>query len=139
MGIMTQVFFVGCAAGSWAVAAPGPKDPPKADPPSIVGEWVMETAGDPFRLTVTADGKYLKTRGKVTFATQTYAINPKKEPAEIDLTQTGLGVTTLGIYRVDGDRLTLCFSRSGGDRPSKFEKAGPSVTLMTFKRVKAAD
>jgi hypothetical protein len=41
-----------------------------------------------------------------------------------------------GIYKIDGDTLTMCLSPTG-ERPAKFEStAGGQTILMTFKRMK---
>ena len=74
-----------------AVAAPGPKEAPKKDGPTLVGDWVVETvvkggrpsAEENSALTFTADGKaVLKERGKTIDGT--YTSDPKKDPAELD-------------------------------------------------------
>lgn len=129
--------------------APAPKDDPKKDPPSLVGEWVAEKGvkrgneqpippgGIAFEFT--PDGKVRIRDGPKQSPPADYKTDPKKSPAEIDidLPDTGRKAPAMaGIYRLDGDTLTLCVSR-GGTRPTKFESpAGSDVTLMTFKRAK---
>lgn len=132
------------------VGAPS-KDPPAKDAASIVGEWVGEkaVAGGKDRpvpeggitFTFTADGKLSVKEGPRERAdTGTYTTDPKKNPAEIDIIPPAdkKDPTIQGIYKLDGDTLTLCFGRGmGGGRPTKFESPeGSDVMLMTLKRVK---
>jgi uncharacterized protein (TIGR03067 family) len=130
-----------------AVAAPAAKDPPKKDPPTIVGEWLGEKAeagGKPLpvppggvTMEFTADGKVVIKEGPKPPVTGEYTADPKKAPAEIELTPAkGKDITLVGIYKVEGDALTLCLG-VGGKRPDKFESpAGSEYMLMTFKRAK---
>jgi len=131
-----------------AVAAPAAKDPPRKDPPTVVGEWVGETAeagGMPrpappggAAMEFTADGKAVIREGAKPPRTGVYTADPKRAPAEIDLTWSagGQDVALVGNYKVEGDILTLCLS-VGGKRPAKFESpAGSDCMLMTFKRAK---
>jgi uncharacterized protein (TIGR03067 family) len=136
-----------------AVGAPGVKDPPKKDP-SIIGAWRFETltingvalpnkkgddadvimfkADDTYSTVRTSDGKSAETtRG-------TYKFDAKKTPAEIDITSTpdGKDKPAYGIYKIDGDTLTI--STADDARPTKFEsvEGGKTSILMTLKRVK---
>jgi uncharacterized protein (TIGR03067 family) len=131
------------------VAAPGPKDAPKKEP-TIVGEWVGEKAvaggmdlpipqgGIIFNFT--ADGK-LNVREPGSGKAEeggSFKIDSKKAPPEIDLIppEGRDQPTMLGIYKIDGDTLTLCL-QMGSERPTKFESpAGTMTMVMTFHRVK---
>jgi|SoiMethySBSTD1v2_1073268.scaffolds.fasta_scaffold181022_4 uncharacterized protein (TIGR03067 family) len=134
------------------VGAPGPKDPPKKEP-TIVGEWTGESATSGgmalpvpqggIKFTFTADGKLTvhEAGGGKGGEAGSYKIDPKATPAEIDLmpTTAGNGPTLLGIYKLDGDTLTMCFlpGGPGTERPKNFESpAGAQSIVMTFKRVK---
>ena len=134
-----------------AVGAPGPKEAPKKDA-SIVGEWIGEKAvagGKELPIpeggvgfTFTADGKLMVKEGpKPKPDAGTYKLEAKKDPAEIDLMPPADKKDPIvqGIYKLDGDTLTLCFSRGGPgqDRPKKFESPeGSNVVVITLKRAK---
>ena len=132
------------------VAAPAAKDPPKTDPPSLVGEWAIESSvegGKPDQLppgmtwTFTADGKsVLKVGGVAVVAIDgTYTADPKKAPAQLDV-DGGIGGSLRAIYKVEKDTLTLCFVDGAPVRPTEFASpAGSKVVLLTLTRVKAKD
>jgi uncharacterized protein (TIGR03067 family) len=131
------------------VAAPAPKTAPKKDPPSVAGEWALESAllgavavereEGPCVLTISADGKFGIREGEDDVPeVLTYRLAPAKDPAEIDLATTGDPPVTRvrGIYKVDGDTVLLCWTEKGG-RPTTFASpAGSKVALYTFRRVK---
>jgi uncharacterized protein (TIGR03067 family) len=133
-----------------AVGAPG-KDPAGKDPPSIVGEWVGEKAvaggkekpvpEGGITFTFAADGKLTVKEGPREKAdTGSYKIDPQKSPAELDIIppEDKKEGPIQGIYKLDGDTLTICFGRgTGGGRPTKFESPeGSETILMTLKRMK---
>src|SRR5262245_13302091 len=130
------------------VAAPAPKEAPKKDP-GIVGEWIAEKmvaggmemplppGGNP-TFNFTADGKLIVKEGpKEKPDEASYTVDTKKSPAEIDLIpppKEKVG-NMPGIFKIDGDTLTICITFMG-ERPKSFESAGGTTMLMTLKRAK---
>jgi uncharacterized protein (TIGR03067 family) len=128
-----------------AVAAPAPKDPPKKDPPGPIGRWALERAtfagmalpAMDLTVTFTADGRYeTKVAGGEAQVSGTFSADPKKQPAEIDVTEPAGGQVSASIYRIDGDTLTIC-TTTGGERPKTFDApAGSKFVLLVLKRIK---
>jgi hypothetical protein len=72
------------------------------------------------------------------FPVFTFKLDPGKTPKGIDLAE-GSRQALFGIYRLDGDDLTICCSITGdkGDRPSTFAgywKAGTYSMLLVLRR-----
>jgi uncharacterized protein (TIGR03067 family) len=69
----------------------------------------------------------------------TLLLDPAKKPAAFDLTYTegdAKGQTGHGIYKIDGDTLTVCMALPG-ERPKDFTtKRGDGLALLVFKRAK---
>lgn len=67
-------------------------------------------------------------------------LDPKRQPKEFTLTFThpisGKVSVSKGIYRLDGDRLTLCYNATGNTRPAKFEspEGQEGVVLSVLRR-----
>ena len=70
----------------------------------------------------------------------TLALDPTTSPKQMDDTlSTPVGTTRrIGIYKLDGDQLTLCYNNTGKQRPGEFEsKPGSSLALTILRRQKA--
>src|SRR5262245_50408959 len=118
-----------CLAASLAVAAP----PPKADPSPLVGSWRSvrvisggeEWKGGPLVVESRADGTAVLgdgSRPRDQDPPVKFKAAPDKTPAQIDVAAPeGHRIApVVGIYKLDGDTLTLCYS-NGGARPTEFE------------------
>jgi uncharacterized protein (TIGR03067 family) len=133
-----------------AVAAPLPRERPPKEPP-IIGEWLrvghteagapVAPDSEPHHQVFKADGTWeYSYGGRRTAGLMTFVTDPRKSPPAIDIYMnrtTGDGWH--GIYKVDGDTLTICLVRNG-DRPRAFESTPDRpTTIWVFKRVKATD
>jgi RNA polymerase sigma factor (sigma-70 family) len=126
-----------------AVKEEAPKDEGK-----IVGTWAyvsVEVGGQKVpeeevkgaKLVFAAEGKFTADKGKGKKMTGTYRLGPAKSPKEITTT-TDDGKTHLGIYKLDGDTLTVCMpEEDGAARPTELvSKVGTRVVLVVLKREK---
>jgi uncharacterized protein (TIGR03067 family) len=129
-----------------AVAAPTP-DPSAKDLKRLQGEWRLTAATEngteyppeqhvwTWLITGTALRELGGTRGEV--INGTIRLDATTKPPSLDLTDRDDGLTARGIYRLDGDTLTVCVRVGGGERPKEFAcKAGSRTVLIVFKRVK---
>lgn len=131
------------------IAAPAPKEAKKEAFP-VVGEWVVEkisaagmdipivgekTMGFRFQadgaLIMVRDGKDDPKQGK-------YTIDSKQTPIHLDIIPPdGEGKSVKAIIKMDGDKLILCGTNDGAERPTDFvSAAGSKVMIMTLKRAK---
>jgi uncharacterized protein (TIGR03067 family) len=65
-----------------------------------------------------------------------YQIDPTQEPKTIDVTDKNKDLSR-GIYKLDGELLTVCSARPGRDRPTEFKTSpGSDQLLLVLKKVK---
>jgi RNA polymerase sigma-70 factor (ECF subfamily) len=128
-------------------AAAAREEAPK-DQEKIVGTWAyvsVETGGQKrpeeelkeAKMIFAADGKFTAIRGGKELK-GTYKLDPAKKPSEITTTNDD-GKLHLGIYKLDGDALTVCLTgEEGAERPTEFAtKEGSNAVLVVLKREKA--
>ena len=130
------------------VAAPALKVVPKIAPHTLIGQWVSESAVVAGRAVPAPVGSTTSYEADGTSTSHdprtesdnvsTYTTDAKKSPAEIDFFLSGGGPgqkPILGIFKIEGDTLTVCFNFDGA-RPTKFESpAGSEVAIATLKWV----
>lgn len=131
------------------VGAPAPRPtPPAPAPPSLVGEWKFEVVisdgqAEPMpghALVFAADGTFLARQDGQHEGAGTYTCDPKSDPPEVDLLEQGSMGPLKGVWRLEGDTLTLCLSGDPkGRRPSAFAApAGTDWVLVRLVRVERA-
>jgi uncharacterized protein (TIGR03067 family) len=113
----------------------------KKDLEKLQGEWEVASAtvnGGDAKDFLSDDLLIVKDEG-FTFskiAKGNFTLDPTKKPKsfdfDFDLYDQGNATLARGIYEVDGESFTICFSDTG-DRPEKFA-AGARLYLLKFKR-----
>ena len=107
----------------------------------MAGQPFGKDALPPFSIDIGADGK---STGH--FATEdfdfTLKIDPKSKPKTTEIvheTGTEKGKTQFGIYKLEGDKYTVCVTAAGSavsKRPKEFTSANSSNVVFVFERVK---
>src|SRR5262245_48592851 len=131
------------ALAELVIAAPALKDPPKKDSP-IVGKWRQVSVDGqdlPYfcliEETFRADGTMILFkrigRGEAEGSGR-YAADLTADPSHIDFMRDNGELTSQGIFKVDGDTLTICFRVGGRSRPYEFGEA--DTRTYVFERVK---
>jgi uncharacterized protein (TIGR03067 family) len=129
-----------------------PDDAVKAEMKKLEGTWLVvsrqvgqirvpdkEVKKDGLTFTF-RDGKYVMKMGKLQ-EPGTFTVDPTTTPKKMDLNQPRKGkpaVTVPGIYKLEGDTLTVCYH--GKKRPTEFKADARSENVIyTLKRVKNGD
>jgi uncharacterized protein (TIGR03067 family) len=104
----------------------------KADPADVIKDILMTHKGDAFTFNQSSSGAGA-TKG-------TFKLDASKSPKAIDRIPADgpqKGKTLMGIYKLEGDTLTLCVSVEGKDRPMEFAaKPKSGLVLSVWKREK---
>lgn len=126
------------------VAAPVPKDDPVKDAQAALqGEWKFLSWTK-----LNRDNPELVKKGKVVVAgdtltikiddednAMTFALDPTTDPPTFDFKGKNGGKDIRGIYKLDKDKLTICFGIEGSLRPTDY-KPGRDNGVMVLELVK---
>jgi uncharacterized protein (TIGR03067 family) len=103
----------------------------------IDGRPLADETAKQLKLTMTTD-RYKTERGDQVLFDSTYKVDAAKTPVQIDMIGTEGDLkdkAALGIVKLDGDLLTMCYVMPGKERPTAFESAPQSgVFLVVWKR-----
>jgi uncharacterized protein (TIGR03067 family) len=105
---------------------------------ALKGTWVSDEGIDS---TWTFEGETLKASVNGLDYVCKVKIDPKAKPATLDLTidegpEDAKGKTSKCIYKMEGEKLILCVSHPGKDRPKEFEQAEGESYVFALKKEK---
>lgn len=125
------------AVASWAVLSAGTVGSEETDLEGKwvgipqIGNWVCEFSGAQFSITSPDPNMWYK---------GTFAIKTDKDPKQIDLLLKEMpipqyvGKTSLGIYKIEGNNLTLALNEPGNpNRPESFAGTGGTQVFILTK------
>jgi uncharacterized protein (TIGR03067 family) len=105
----------------------------------LQGTW--NTDGEGLDAKWTFEGEKVKATVNGTDYSCTAKVDTKAKPFTIDLViddgpEDAKGKTSKGIYKLDGDKLTICTSAPGKDRPKEFAQVEDESYLFAMKKQK---
>jgi len=110
--------------GKWTVASI--EENGKPAPADEVAKFEVTVKGDVFTVKIKDENN----------RELTIKLDPTQKPATIDLVpKDAKDKTVLGIYKLDGDTLTIAGTDEKKERPTDFT-AGKGVTVLVLKRAK---
>ena len=112
--------------------------PELIDVARLSGEWRGEGRFGNATLVFRPNGAFAeKSPGRLRAAT--YRLDPQKQPAQIDLWFWGEEAPRRGIYKISGDKLTVCWAEDLGDaRPAGFKAPGVGTEVLHLTLVAKA-
>ena len=129
------------------VKSPSRKAAPTGPPTEIEGEWRMVSAvfdGQPLAddmvkwcTRTTRGDNTVVMAGPQTMVNARFTLDRSNRPGAIDyvnLHGSAKGKTQLGIYELDGDRLSICMAPPGKPRPTAFESTARDGRSLTVWR-----
>jgi uncharacterized protein (TIGR03067 family) len=101
------------------------------------GQKLPDEKASQLRLTLT-DKQFKTQLGEQVLFDSTYSLDAMKTPVEIEMLGNEgdlTGKPALGIIKLDGGTLTLCYVMPGSERPNVFEsQPGSKAILAVWKR-----
>ena len=142
--LLGVAIWAGFSLGGGAGLALGDEDKSSSEVlESLKGTWVSENEDIDSKWTF--EGEALKASVNGIDYTCKVKIDPKAKPhATVDFLinegpEDAKGKTSKCIYKLDGEKLTLCVSLPGKDRPKEFEQAEGEAFLFKLKKEKATE
>ena len=150
---MKALLLTGLAVGAMLYAVTQGADTtakPNDDGEKIQGSWKIESAQDSGRAAPEAEYKYVTiviTADKLTLTAadkvigeMTYSLDTAKGWIDLkDARRSKSEHVSLGIYKLEGDDLKICYPEASNDRSTAFESKGdksPNDVFLVLKREK---
>jgi len=138
--LLTLAIWAGLSLGGGTARALGDDKPQSELLKPLQGTWGTE--GEGLEAKWTFDGEKVKATVNGTDYNCKAKVDTAAKPfATIDLLieegpEDAKGKTSKGIYKLDGEKLTICVSAPGKDRPKEFTQVEDEAYLFTMKKQK---